>query len=409
MKRRYHLHYQGLLYVFVTLLVAFSAVNLQNNLLFWILGVLISALLISGVVSGVMMSRLQIKRLIPSHGLVGDALPVRYALTNRGRLMPAFNLHIEECPAVDRLGWNHFLHPGRAWVMHAGLRETVHGEAIFWPHRRGRVTFKDLRIWTTFPFGIVKKSITVSTEKQTLVYPELFELRRAVLSRLTRHGLLGVRITRRSGAGDDYFGMREYRPGDSMRQIAWKRTAALDRLISIERTQPAPPKLRIILNLARGDEAGDAQHDASSQRELEEKAISLAASIIFAANQLGYELGLTVLGIEGLRFAIRRHHWHTEKLFAGLAGIDLQGERQPLDPEAVPSSDHAGQIVIHVDSVYPSVGQPDGLHLSARQFDNLVLRPLGWASASRGETGTKNAEARAGAPAPHNDRSEAAA
>ena len=54
------LHLPGFLYVGLTLVVGLAAVNRQNNLLFWILGVMLAALLISGLISGVMMQSLRV-------------------------------------------------------------------------------------------------------------------------------------------------------------------------------------------------------------------------------------------------------------------------------------------------------------------------------------------------------------
>ena len=112
--RRYHLHLPGFLYVGLTLLVAVAAVNRQNNLLYWILGVMIAALLISGVVSGLLMQGLRVKRLVAGHGVVGEPLAVRYAVTNRNRLIPAFDIHIEERPVGGARGWARGMDPARA-------------------------------------------------------------------------------------------------------------------------------------------------------------------------------------------------------------------------------------------------------------------------------------------------------
>ena len=62
------------MYVALTLLVGLAAINRQNNLLFWILGVMLSALLLSGMVSGVMMQSLRVKRLVAGNALVGEPL-----------------------------------------------------------------------------------------------------------------------------------------------------------------------------------------------------------------------------------------------------------------------------------------------------------------------------------------------
>ena len=55
LKRRYHLHIPGFVYVALVLIIAVAAMNSQNNLLFWIFGVLFSGLLVSGILSGWMM------------------------------------------------------------------------------------------------------------------------------------------------------------------------------------------------------------------------------------------------------------------------------------------------------------------------------------------------------------------
>jgi uncharacterized protein (DUF58 family) len=247
--RRYHLHVPGFLYVGLTLLVGLAAVNRQNNLLFWILGVMLAALLISGLISGVMMQNLRVKRLVAGNGAAGEPLAVRYAVTNGSRLFPAFCIHLEERPVAGKAGWPRLMAPARAWVMHLGPGETVHGEAVFWPRRRGEARFDRLRIWTTFPFGIVKKSITVSLPQHTLIYPLRYDLRRDVLHAVAPQGLSGAKISPHTGAGDDYYGMRDFRPGDQLRQIAWKRSACLDQLVCLERTMPTPPRLRIVVNL----------------------------------------------------------------------------------------------------------------------------------------------------------------
>ncbi len=380
MRRRYHPHLPGLLYLGLTVLAGFAAMNGQNNLLFWTLGVMVSALLISGVVSGVMMRGLRVRRLVASHGLVGEPLTVGYAVTNRNRLFPVFGVHLEERPLPDNAGWSRFMAPARAWVAHIGPGETVHGDAIFWPRRRGEARFDELRIWTTFPFGIIKKSITVSLPQHTLIYPLHYELRRSVLKAILPQGLAGSMVSPRPGAGDDYYGLREFRRGDSLRQVAWKRTAFLDQLVCIERTGPAPPRLRVIVNLTRPTDAlRVAPSDGGfSARQLEERAISLAASIIHAADRRGIEVGLSLAGTGLPSLPIRHNQWHREKMMAALAGIDLDVARLSSGrPFALPA-ERAEQIVVHPDRVDPSIGQEEAWHMTARQLSDLALRPVGW-------------------------------
>jgi hypothetical protein len=41
--RRYHLHFPGLVYIATTVMLAFGAVQSQNNLLFWAFGIAVAA------------------------------------------------------------------------------------------------------------------------------------------------------------------------------------------------------------------------------------------------------------------------------------------------------------------------------------------------------------------------------
>jgi uncharacterized protein (DUF58 family) len=371
------------MYLGLTVLVGFAAMNGQNNLLFWILGVMISALLISGLVSGLMMRGLRVRRLVTRHGVVGEPLTVRYAVTNLNRFVPVFSVHITERPVSGASGWTGFMAPAEAWIMHLGPRETVHGEAIFWPRRRGEARFDQLRIWTTFPFGIIKKSVTFSQPQPALVYPQLYELRRRVVNAITPQGLAGALVSRRAGAGDDYYGMREFRQGDTLRQVAWKRTAGLDELVCIERTQPAPPKLRVVVNLTtptRNLRVDPGSVRDQSPQHLEELSISLAASIIHAADQNGFEVGLSLPGTGLPPLPIRRSQWHRAKMMAALAGIDLDAERVPSEGPLAIRPERAGQIVVHPDRVEPSMANEDAWHVTARQLTTLALRPIGWAA-----------------------------
>ncbi len=365
MTRRYHFRLPFWVYCGLTLLVAIAAMNGGANLLYWLFGVMASGLIVSGLVSGAILVRLDIRRMLPAHGIVGQPLVVRYAVRNRNRLIPAFNLHLDERPRPGRSGWNRLMAPARAWIMHIGPREDLHGEASFLPTVRGEARFDEIRVSTSFPFGIVGRSITVSRPQRLLVHPELFPLRRRVLSAIAPAMAVGVDVTKHAGSGDDFYGLREFRAGDSMRHVAWKRTANRDQLLCIERTRPSPPKLRVVLNLlaaASGPAAAD----------LEERAISLAASIVHVAELAGFEVGLSVIGFDVEPIPMRRNHWHRNRIMAALAAIDLHGERTRVAIPPLDSADRAGVVVVHPDRVDPSVVPGEAWHFSARQIGHLV-------------------------------------
>jgi len=357
------------------IVVAIAAMNSQRNLLFWVLGVMVALLTVSLMVSGAMISGVRIRRLDPRHGTVGEALLVRYEVSNRNRFFSLFNIIIEEVPSREQTSFDQLMSPLRAWVMHVGPNDIVHGEAVAWPHGRGEAHFTDIRVTSMFPFGLIKRSVTMSQSQHTLIYPEVHELQPRVLDAISTTGSTGVRMSPISGSGDEYFGMREYRIGDAARQISWKRSAGRDALISVERTQPNPPRLRAVLDLtiptaalplskAEGDTAG---------RRAEEQAISLTASLVQMAERQGYEVGLKVLGLDSPDIPLRRSQWHVHKIMASLASIDLDADRRSAATSDLAESERAGLVIVHPDRVH-FVSREDAWHLTASQLASLSIR-----------------------------------
>ena len=406
MIRHYHLIAPFWIYSLLTMLLGSAAYTTQSNLMYWLFGGMIGGLLLSGLVSGMMMMSLRTVRVDPRHGSVGEPLVVRYAVTNRSPILPAFNIRIEELPQHDPPGrlarlrkgragaeqhtsritsetdntanaptnWPRLMESAAAWIMHVGPRETVHGEAVFWPTRRGEATFRRLRVSTTFPFGIIRKSVTLTQPQHTLIYPRPYPLKPHVVRLAVPEGPIGMRVTNRSGAGDDYFGLRDYRPGDSLRHIAWKRAAGLDQIVSIERSKPNPPRVRIVMNLSQSLIPPGEARDAVGRRvrDLEERAISLAASLIHEAERIGFEVGLSVPGAGTPPIPIRRGHWHVGRMLAALAEINLDAARRPQTAAMPPDAERAAMFIVHPDRIDPTLGRSDALHLSATQMDQLI-------------------------------------
>lgn len=367
-----------LFYVLIMLLIAGAAMNGQNNIMFWIFGVMAAGLIISLLSQHLMLRGIEIRRLDPQHGAVGEPLVLEYAVRNRRRFLPVFNLFIEE--VADRsTNWQHSMNTTFAWVLHVPPRETVHTEVILWPRERGSVRFERLRCRVTFPFGVLRRTRRIAQPTHTLVYPRHYALRPRVLESITPTGPLGMRLSSRSGGGDDFFGLREYQPGHGLRAIAWKRSAGASELVVIERTQPSPPRLRVVLNL-RGptEEIMPDESTGRSARHLEEDAISIAASLVDGATVAGYEVGLAVLGCDAPITPLRRSHWHLEKMMSTLAAIDLDEDpaRRTNIHGLLPDSERAGVIVVHPRQIEPSIGGQDAWHFTAMQMSRLVAEPI---------------------------------
>ncbi len=370
-RRLYHVPLGGAAYIAVTILLGVASAYRPNNLLVWTFSAMLAGVIASGVISGGMLVRLAVVRLDPRPGRVGEPMALRYLVRHRARWWPLFDLTIEEARVAGAHGWNAAGASSPAWLLHAAPGESAHVEGLFIPQRRGRFRFESIHASSSFPFGLLRKIVVFRQPTEFLVFPPVRTLRPGVLRSLAPHGMGGVRTSREPGPGEDFLGVREYRPGDSPRQIAWRRRAGLDELATIERSTPSPPRLRVVMDLSRPTAAlRVAEGAARSARELEEDAITLAASLLAAADREGYEYALDLVGVEAPRTPLRRGHWHLQRLMAVLAGIDLDAPRGA--PPRGDREERAATVLVHVDRVELSADRPDAIHLSATRLSDLI-------------------------------------
>ncbi len=364
-KRRTRIVTAGIVYTAIVLVIGLAAGTRPNNLLIWIFSCLLAAMLASGVVSGFMMMPLRAVRIEPRRGRVGEPLVVRYEITNTSRFVPAFDLHVSERALPASLET-----AGNAWVLHVGPRDRVHAEAVFRPRARGVLRLDAFEVTSTFPFDLLRKVLIFEQSVEVLVHPEVRALRAEVLSRVTAGGLGGQRLSSHAGGTDDFFGVREYRSGDSVRQIAWKRLAGTGKLATIERSRSVPPRVRILLDLRRATKDLRTM-EGENPRVLEERAIVFAASFLALADRLGYEFALSVAGVEMPPVGLRKGHFHREKLMSLLASIDLDLPRTSGNGLAQ-SDERATIIVLHADRAETDLAPSDSWHFTARQLEQCV-------------------------------------
>jgi uncharacterized protein (DUF58 family) len=386
----------GFVYALIVLVLGIAAGVRPNNLLVLVFGCLLGAIVVSGVVSGFMMMPISATRLAPRRGRVGEPLLVRYEVSNRSRFLPAFDLRVREAPLPGALG-----EVGSAWVMHAGPGDRVHAEAVLRPLRRGPVRLVSLELSTAFPFGLLRKIVRFTQPGEVLIHPEVRPLRAELLSRVTAGGIGGNRLSSEAGGSDDFFGVREYRPGDSIRRIAWKRLAGTGRLATIERSRSVPPRVRVLLDLRTPTASLRIGADEDG-RTLEEAAIVLAASLVSLADRLGYEYALSVGGLEIPSIALRKGHFHREKILSLLAALDLDAARGPGNGLAA-SDERATVIVVHPDRADTAVAPAESWHFTARQLESLVDRSAARASDDANPRETRAEDAKSASPAPRGE------
>jgi uncharacterized protein (DUF58 family) len=236
---------EGRILVGITLAVGFAAINTGHNLLFFGWGLLLSAILISGVLSEATLRSVRVRPRVAEELRAGQLSPLPLVLENPGRRLPAFG--VEVVASVDEAGRAVEVAAPYQLRLSAGAR--VEALAPWVPRRRGEHRVTALRARTTYPFGFFEKvrHYRFANAQQLLVFParvDVADVSRALLSRL------GATSTNRAGPGEDFFTLRPYVWGDDIRRVHWRRSARSGRLVVKETEVNASREVELELAFA---------------------------------------------------------------------------------------------------------------------------------------------------------------
>jgi len=226
-RRKFRLTREGRAFLFVTVGVGLAAVNTANNLLYLVLGLLLSLLLVSGVLSDLALWKLQIKRKIPARLFAGRRSLMDVALLNEKRWLSSVSVEvIDELDGVET-------EPAR--FVRIAPAETELASYHFEAQRRGIVELGTMRVITRYPFGLIEKGYTIFLPDEVIVYPRLLDHVAAPTVRPMQGDAAPIHQT---GRGTEFAGsVRFYREGDEARDIHWKRTASRGELVVREHEQ----------------------------------------------------------------------------------------------------------------------------------------------------------------------------
>jgi len=357
--RRHHLHPPGLAYIAVTLLLGVGAINSQNSLLFLIFGAALGGVLMSGALSGAMLMGLDVERHGPVRVTAGQPVTYLYIVRNHNRFIPVFAVCIRELDDGKRgrpRRWSDRLRFGDAFAAFVPPRGSLHIEAPCMPDRRGSASLDRIAAVSTFPFGVLKKSVVFAQPETLLVRPRQVAPRSDWLDTARGATAADGGAGQRAGQGEEFFALREHREGDSPRMIAWRSSAKVDRLLVREHSTPTPTKVWVAIDFAGQDE------------EHCERAVSVAAGLIDSAIARGLSPGLLAPSV-GLTLepptnasGAGKASWKSVTLDA-LARLDLA----PTAARAPARVGHRSGFILIVHAGASNVGHwpADATHISA--------------------------------------------
>jgi uncharacterized protein (DUF58 family) len=282
---RRHLRFtrEGRVFVFVTFGLGFAAVNTGTNLMYLVFGFMLSLIILSGILSEHVLRKLKVQRRLPGRAFVGEPVLIEIAVRNNKDKLGSYSVEVEdhaENEPNDR----------RCYFLKVGAREEQISTYRRIPKRRGPMRLTTFRVSTRFPFSLFEKWRELDAEDELLVLPALIP---TVLADAIGRQEGGDRGTSK-GRGTETRELREYRNGDEMRAIHWRRSAALGKVVVRELEREAAQLISIQLdNAYRLD-------DARFEADFEQR-ISRAASLVERAVARGYGVEICARGQRSVR------------------------------------------------------------------------------------------------------------
>jgi uncharacterized protein (DUF58 family) len=273
--------------VALPIFLAFAAWNTGNELAYFLSALAAAVAVFAHGVPLLQLKNVTVARFVPDSGQ--EMKPLRWTLTvSNSSWWPRFMLEV-----VDRAPESiaHRFEPRFQLPFLRPRASRVIEEEVTLP-RRGLYRFGPLAIESAFPVGILERRSTLqSAIAETVIYPELFEVGTLVLPPTRANAWAASSSSAGVGGDTDFWGVREYRHGDSRHRVHWAASARHGVLLVKEFERPAPTRrLVIALDQNRSFEAGSGRESAFEYQ------VRIAASIAKYCVQRGWQVGLVGLG-----------------------------------------------------------------------------------------------------------------
>jgi len=310
----------GLIYIMFTVALGIAALQSGNNLLYVVVAALLSAILVSGIASALVLRRLELDIHVPEHVFAGKPMLARVLVRNASSWVPSFSIRVVPTKKKPKqrwrweaatFGWPPNRAPERQWVRlpdrklrrvneeadrpilektvyfpFLAAREELRADVEITFPERGRYRDRNFGLATRFPFAFLTKTRRVNLAREIVAYPviEPTEQFLEVLPMVTGEFASFVR-----GRGYDLYRIRDYMPEDSARHVDWKATARTGALKVREFSREDERRLRIVFdNPAPGVLA----------TETYERAVGLAASLAWHFHHEDVEVSFVAPGLE---------------------------------------------------------------------------------------------------------------
>ena len=215
-----------------------------------------------------------VERTAPRRVRVGDEVRVGVMVSNAGtKPVPLLRLSDHHGAFEDSAILVERLKPG----------QRAHVELVKTAVRRGAFAGGEAVLVSGAPFGFLRSTRTIDVTTDVTVVPRWVELRSFPILEPSSYLADVVHERARTGAGEEFLGVRDYRPGDPPRFVHWRSTARAGHLVVREFEEEVASRVALVI---AGADAGVPPDSAY------ETLISAAASIGVYALATGHPVDL---------------------------------------------------------------------------------------------------------------------
>lgn len=233
--------------------LAVLASFIPSLLIFWylVLGLSLCLWLMDGLLA-LPKHGLELKRDLPSSLPVGIKQFVQLRLSHTGK-RPLHLVIYDHYPQQIQ---------AQGLPLHLNLPTGQYAEPVYsiLPLERGKFIFPHVQVRVRSPLQLWWHDYKIKRESEVRIYPNFAAISQYALLASDHHlSHLGIMKRRRRGEGQDFHQLREYRAGDSLRQIDWKASARMHKAISREYQDERDQDIVFLLDCGHRMQAKDGE------------------------------------------------------------------------------------------------------------------------------------------------------
>jgi len=317
-------------------------IDTRQTLSFLIFSLLLSLLLISFLFSLFFRGRFSIQRELPDYCTVGQTMQYRVNIKNESRFaqedlsiveelscampsFPEFLRHLKLDNKTNRFDryigfplWLKLVQFKRGASIKATPVKNIPANTTsstvirILPLRRGYINFKHSVLLRPDPFGLSNASRKINKVDSVLVLPKRYKAPKIALPGIRRYQRGGVNHAGSVGDSQEFVSLRDYRPGDPIRNIHWRSFAKQSMPIVKEYQDEFFVRMGMVLDTFL----------ETKNEMLFEEAVSVAASLIDDPNSNDSLLDLMFVGNEAYKFTSDRGIANLNRMLEILACVN---------------------------------------------------------------------------------------